>query len=136
MNTVRRLLYWIPACIICGISWYLSSQETIEQMPEFWNADKFVHFICFGGFCFWVSFACFIRRKRSVWLPVLIVSVYGIIDEIHQSFTPGRECSVFDWCADILGAVMGAFVFLFVLYLIGRFWARGCNGAERSAKAE
>lgn len=129
-----KLVKWIPALFIFGISWYLSSQETIEQMPEFWNADKFVHFICFGGLSFWVSFACNIRVKNMFWLPSAIVSVYGIIDEIHQSFTPGRECSVFDWCADTLGGVMGAFVFLLVLHLIGRFWARGCNGAERSAK--
>ncbi len=131
MKAFRRFLYWIPAILIFSTSWYLSSQETIEHMPSFWNADKLVHLLCFGFLSFWVAFACRIREKKAFWIPSVIVSVYGIIDEIHQSFTPGRSCSVFDWMADTLGAVLGAFVFLYVLYFMK--WARDCNGAERSA---
>lgn len=110
-----RILKWIPALIIFSTSWYLSSQEHIEHMPSFWNADKLVHFVCFGGLCFWVSFACCTKNFSKVWIPVLIVSLYGIIDEIHQSFVPGRSTSVFDWMADTAGAFLGACVFLFVI---------------------
>lgn len=111
-----KLLKWIPAAFIFSASWYLSSQETIEGMPEFWNGDRLVHCLCFAGLSFWVSFACSIKSKKSLWLPVAIVSAYGIIDEIHQSFTPGRDCSPFDWMADTIGAVLGASVFLLVLH--------------------
>lgn len=121
MHAVKRILYWIPAALIFSASWFLSSQETIEQMPEFWNADKLVHLVCFGFLSLWVSFACRIREKRAFWIPSVIVSVYGIVDEIHQSFTPGRSCSVFDWMADTVGAVFGAFLFLLIFYLINRF---------------
>lgn len=117
---MKKILRWIPALIIFGISFYLSDQPLLEHMPQFWNADKLVHFICFGGLCFWVSFACGITKKRQFWIPSLIVSIYGILDEFHQSFVPNRDVSFFDWCADTLGAVFGAFVFLFVLYLIDR----------------
>lgn len=90
-------------------------------MPGFWNADKLVHFICFGGFAFWVAFACNIKTAKKWWLPVVIISLYGIIDEFHQSFTPGRETSVLDWLCDTTGAAMGAFIYLFVCRIITRF---------------
>lgn len=101
---------------IFGCSWYLSSQETIEHMPGFWNADKLVHCICFAGLAFWVAFGVWIKlpAKWRIILPIAIVSLYGIVDEIHQSFTPGRESSVFDWCADTVGAVIGSVVFFYV----------------------
>jgi VanZ family protein len=37
-----------------------------------------------------------------------IGSAYGILDEVHQFFVPGRDCNVWDWIADTLGAVIGA----------------------------
>jgi VanZ family protein len=36
------------------------------------------------------------------------------IDEIYQSFVPGRLMSASDWCADALGLAIGMSVFLFV----------------------
>lgn len=42
-----------------------------------------------------------------VWV-IGIASAYGISDELHQSFVPGRDCNVWDWLADTLGAIIGA----------------------------
>lgn len=82
-------------------------------MPSFWNADKVVHFFCYAGFCFWTAFACNTRSYKRIWLPVLIISLWGVSDEIHQSFVPGRSVSVFDWMADTLGALTGAVIYVF-----------------------
>lgn len=110
------ILKWIPAIIIICCSWYLSSQPTIQHMPKFPHADKIVHFICFGGLCFWITFA--LRRKR--YIAIAVTSLYGIIDEIHQSFVPGRSCSIFDWIADTTGAIAGFFIFLLVLFIYSK----------------
>ena len=122
MEMLKKLLKWVPAVVICSISVYLSSQPTIEKMPSFWNADKLVHVVCFGGLSFWVAFACNLKANslKEIILPLSIVSIYGIIDEIHQSFTPGRSCSVFDWIADTVGAFLGALIFFLIIKLIKR----------------
>lgn len=119
---LKKLLKWVPAIVICSISVYLSSQPTIEKMPSFWNADKLVHIICYGGLSFWVAFACNLKANslKEIILPISIVSVYGIIDEIHQSFTPGRSCSIFDWIADTVGAILGVLLFFLIIKLIKR----------------
>lgn len=113
---MKSFFKWIPAIIIIGCSWYLSSQPTIEHLPRFPHADKVVHFICFGGLCFWITFAL----KKKTPLAIVLTSIYGIIDEIHQSFVPGRACSIFDWIADTAGAVAGFFVFMTLYSFIMR----------------
>ena len=116
MKRILKLLRWIPAVLIVGVSWHLSSQEKIERMPQFWNADKLVHLVCFSGLSFWVAFGCFglnrAEPKSRILIPALLTSLYGIIDEIHQSFVAGRSCSLFDWIFDTLGGVLGAWAFL------------------------
>lgn len=112
---IKKVLKWLPALFVACCNVYLSSQEHIKQMPTFWNADKVVHFFCFAGFSFWVAFACNIKSYKKVWLPTLIISLWAVTDEIHQSFTPGRESSALDWFADTAGAFLGAVVFVFVV---------------------
>ena len=41
------------------------------------------------------------------WAPVLFASLYGISDEVHQLFVPGRTFSIQDMMADGLGALAG-----------------------------
>lgn len=127
-NTVIKILKWIPALIIFGIGFYLSSQSSLGNMPAFPYADKIVHLICFAGLAFWVAFGCNLpgKSKKEVILPTIIVSLYGVIDEIHQSFTPGRSSTVSDWIADTIGALLGSFAF-FLLVKILKNWKNRKN---------
>ena len=115
-----RILKWIPAAAIIAVSWYLSGKSRLTHFPTFRNADKMVHFLCFAGLAFWVSFAMNIRTYDKFWIPTVFVSLYGIIDEIHQHFTPGRSCSLWDWCADTTGAAAGALLFILIVSWMGR----------------
>lgn len=130
-----QVLRFLPAAIIISISCLLSSMPTIEQMPSFWNADKLVHLICFGGLAFWLAYGLYApawraSHGRALWLwlvPVVTVAVYGGLDEIHQSFTPGRNCSWLDWMADVLGAMLGSYVHLILATRLGalsRWWSK------------
>jgi VanZ family protein len=67
------------------------------------------------------------RRWALLW-TALISAVYGVIDEIHQYFVPGRDCNVWDWTADTIGAILGALammaVYRYVYPLAGRLVSR------------
>lgn len=39
-------------------------------------------------------------------VAVAVAVAYGIVDEVHQSFVPGRTSSVADVCSDASGAVL------------------------------
>lgn len=133
---------WLPALVILCVSWYLSSQQSINDMPvssvyrlfmdlpsdeviethlpDFLRMDKIVHCVCFAAFSFWVAFAVGIRpcAKVRLALPVGLLALYAAIDEVHQSFTPHREISIGDWTADVLGAVIGSVIFFCIVQLV------------------
>jgi VanZ family protein len=46
------------------------------------------------------------NKPRSAWIALVLVSAYGMSDEWHQSFTPGRSVELADWLADTSGAAM------------------------------
>ena len=91
-------------------------------MPSFWNADKLVHLVCYAGLAFWVGYAVHCHRCgwAMVALVAVLVSLYGVVDELHQSFTPGRDSSVLDWLADTVGGVVGASVYLLLVRMLER----------------
>lgn len=49
--------------------------------------------------------------KRACLLAIVLASLYGITDEFHQSFVPGRFPDPVDWLVDTFGATLGALVF-------------------------
>jgi VanZ family protein len=48
----------------------------------------------------------FAAWQRVCLIGLVLASLYGISDEIHQSFVPGRHCTVADACADLAGAAL------------------------------
>lgn len=57
---------------------------------------------------------------------IALAAAYGATDEVHQAFVPGRDADLFDWIADVVGAVVGA-------VSAARAWrsSRGGDGAPR-----
>ena len=56
-------------------------------------------------------------RKKSLYIIVLILAVYGAMDELTQGFV-GRSCDIFDWVSDICGVLLA----LGALFTLRRFW--------------
>lgn len=48
------------------------------------------------------------QRWRAVIVAVALASLYGVTDEFHQSFVPGRTPDVVDWLVDTAGATTAA----------------------------
>ena len=44
-------------------------------------------------------------------LSVLLSSLYGMSDEIHQYFVPYRDADLMDVLADMLGGLMGVYIY-------------------------
>jgi len=45
---------------------------------------------------------------RAVLAAILIASIYGVSDEYHQRFVPGRTFEILDMVADAIGSAAGA----------------------------
>jgi len=54
-------------------------------------------------------------KRVVVVLIVTLSALYGLSDEVHQSFTLGRSANVGDIVADGFGSLIGAFCYLKIL---------------------
>lgn len=110
-------------CIAVAI-FILSAQAKlpIPETVSFRGLDKLLHACAFGTLAFTFSYwfaADKWRTKpfRYFALVCLITACYGISDEVHQIFVPGRDASIYDWFADCTGAVLATLVRLAMLKL-------------------
>lgn len=76
------------------------------KVPSFPLADKLAHLLKFGLLASLIYFA--LRKSdvssHPIFIPFLIASLYGVSDEIHQYFVPGREAEVLDAVANAVGS--------------------------------
>ncbi len=93
----------------CSLIFWLSSQSALPTPMLFLHQDKLHHFGAYFimGILAWRCFNDYIKKPKIVMLISLcFCSLYGLSDEWHQSFVPGREADVLDWIADTLGAAI------------------------------
>lgn len=94
-----------------GIFMLSSSSDPVDIPRAFPHMDKVLHAVLYAGLAGVVSLG--IRRSRpgarpSVQFiaPALFATVYGMTDEFHQSFVPGRHCDPWDMAANMTGALL------------------------------
>ena len=128
MNAVRqRVLAWAPAVAYMLLIWALSSMSHVmisfERVPF---QDKGVHFMEYGMLAILLAHALrgTAPSRQLLWvfaISIACTTLWGLIDEIHQAFVPGRVADVRDLMADALGAFLGATLYaLFRLPLRSR----------------
>lgn len=117
------LWYWVPVALYAGTIFFLSAQShPDEQLPSLVFeeiSDKVLHAVEYGilsVLCYrafrWAAGPAIARQ--AVVLAIMMASVYGITDEVHQAFVPLRESSWLDWLADTIGAGIATMSWRFI----------------------
>jgi len=115
---VHAVLRTVPMIVVMGTIFFLSAQPgdnlSLALLP---GIDKAAHAVAYGMLALTVLFAFSEDHRknhlRTVMLLTLIFCVaYGVSDEFHQSFVPGRSPSVFDIVADCFGAVAASLIYV------------------------
>ncbi len=112
MRTVRRLA---PPLLLMAANAWVSHRALPVGLTH--GSDKIAHFLLYALLAaLWVR-ALAPREAAGARMPlrgavlaaILVCAAWGVVDEIHQSFVPGRDASPGDVVADTLGGVAGAF---------------------------
>jgi len=121
----RFLRYWLPLIAYCLLIFLQSSSDNPVDLPPIANVDKVLHAGAYG-----LLGILFYRAYRSRWpsasgwtmanASLLSAAFYGLTDEIHQYFVPGRSADPWDWLADTVGAMLGVAAYHALLYLQSR----------------
>ncbi|MCS6798339.1 MAG: VanZ family protein [Myxococcota bacterium] len=133
----RALLGWAPALACMALIWVLSSMSMPPLVPSGgpWT-DKLLHAVEYtvlgvltahGSSATWPGAA----RWRLAIFGTAVATGWGLLDELHQAFVPGRMSDWRDLAADAVGASVGATTRI----LLGARLARGparVQGVQRS----
>lgn len=106
-RSIQALKAWGPAAIWAAVL-FLLSRISGEGTPDWpWMSDKVVHLGLYAVLGLTLAWA----GRESGWnRPFLLLALgfgYGVLDEWHQSFVPGRDPSFGDLLADGVGVALG-----------------------------
>jgi VanZ family protein len=109
----RTLWLWGPVALYMAAIFYVSAQPDVSIPSGL--TDKSSHSIAYAGLGVLMTRALAgglgVRvGVRAACLGALLTAVYGLTDELHQMFVPGRSADLYDVVADGIGGVIGAFV--------------------------
>lgn len=112
----KFFVYWFPIFVYCLLIFIQSSRPSPDITPDWPFLDKVLHFTAYA-----LLGALFLRAfnttrikhhlKLIIILSIILSSLYGISDEIHQSFVPFRTADAMDALADILGSIAGVYLY-------------------------
>ncbi len=123
---MERLTRHIYPGLICGIIIMILCGLPGSYFPKvrtFWEwlgPDKIMHCVMFACFAFSVIVGYrkeFCESGKSYriklqWVTLLIAISYGALTEVLQAYVfKGRCGSIYDFFADVIGCVLGIFVF-------------------------
>jgi VanZ family protein len=121
----RILFYLLPAVGYAALILALSSSSLdIEGLRPVFEYDKLLHLVEYYilGYLlmrvFTTSPVSFLA-ENAVLATILVGTLYGASDEIHQYFVPGRDCSLLDFLFDAAGVGLAAVTFSFVRHRLG-----------------
>ena len=113
---------WAPVVIYMASIFYASSLPEVTLPP---GGDKPWHLIGYTGLGVVIARALAGGLFRPVGIPVAALAIalgvaYGVTDEIHQMFVPGRSAELADLVADAGGVIIGTAA-CWACGIIGRF---------------
>lgn len=88
-----------------GLIFWLSDSPLPTGVPflELPGADRAYHFLEYGLLSFLGLQAFSPATRRRFWGVLVLCWLYGLLDEIHQAWVPGRNADMLDWLVDGLG---------------------------------
>ena len=105
---MKRYVYWFLPLFYAGMIFFLSSNTIPVKTPSFVFFDKMVHVLEYGILASLIYIALKSTdsiRYKIIPLAFVLASLYGISDEVHQYFVPGRHADIFDIMANGIGAI-------------------------------
>ncbi len=93
-----------------------------NSLPTVAISDKINHLLAYFGLAVLLNLTLHFQGKfdlslnKTAIFTLIIASLYGAADELHQLFVPGRYAEFFDWIANFIGVVLGILVAYFIIY--------------------
>lgn len=114
-NATHIVLRFLPVLACMGVIFFLSHQSKLPEVPTLSGQVTSVlgHFSVYFGLAvltWWALGEFDLSSRQRVGIAIAVAVLYGISDEWHQSFIPGRTPDWRDVLTDAIGAAVGLFI--------------------------
>ena len=99
---------WGPAAGWAAVLFFLSAIPDVGVGRSLLINDKLVHFGLYAVLGATLAWGRSVSPGTAGHLLLVAVgAAYGLSDEWHQLYVPGRTFDLLDWAADVLGVAVG-----------------------------
>ncbi|KKU29340.1 MAG: VanZ-like protein [Candidatus Amesbacteria bacterium GW2011_GWA2_47_11b] len=117
MSIRRRIRYWLPTILWAVLIFSFSAQPTFSTTPVHWRdfvVKKSAHLFVYAVLALLIyrSLKLTTRYPKSYLFlfTLILVVLYAVSDEFHQTFSLGRTPTLRDVLIDIVGGLTGLIV--------------------------
>lgn len=109
--------YWLPVLVYATVVLVVGAQPNLHPPVDFKDSDKVYHLLEYGvlGFLLARALRATFRIRYALIAAVMAVGLGGLVglaDELHQRVVPGRQSSMLDLTADLVGIALAQVLFL------------------------
>lgn len=118
----KNFILTLPVIVYCTLIFIQSSYPSPPGIPQFEFSDKILHMAGYALLGILTARALFngnwgfknpeSNRRLLIIIAILFSTLYGLSDEIHQSFVAARCGDIFDVAADAAGSAIGVLFFV------------------------
>ncbi len=122
-RTSHRVRIAVVLLVLYWAALFVATHVPMSIIDMGHNRDKVAHFSAYAGLTFLLAWVLCYRRRLTLrdWIALLgVAAIYGAVDELFQSWVPGRSADLWDWLADVGGAVFGIAVYESVQFVSAR----------------
>lgn len=107
------IIYWVIIFILTSLPNDIAINLNVS--------DKIEHFGAYGVLSFMLFFTLSFQKKVPLFkefpatFTLVLASLYGMVDELHQLLVPGRMADIKDWTADFLGSLIAVVIAKIIL---------------------
>ena len=112
----RFLALWLPVVVWMGVIFAGSSISKVQQVGDetldglAHRAAHLLEFAVLGALLLRATSKGGPVSKREIIITLIVIGLYGVSDEFHQRFTPGRSSDGSTVLFDMAGGVIGVWV--------------------------
>jgi VanZ family protein len=115
--TVFVVKYWIPFILWAVVIYSFSSNPTVKTSEIHWEdfvvkkTAHVVEYFIFSLLLYRGLINSKVRSEKAIVIAIIGTFIYGLTDEWHQFFTPGREPRLRDVLIDTSGSLFFVYSF-------------------------